>query len=79
MASFFGEVVTGSYRHFDDEDEEYVGRVGGDWSVTEGFLKESELLVVTEGDQAGSYSRLWGELSTIGHLNNGSRQLPVLR
>ena len=79
MASFFGEIITGSYRHLDDEEEDYVVEVAGDWTCGEDFEKETELLVITEGDQAGSYSRLWGDLKVVGHLYNGSRQLPVSR
>ena len=67
-ASFFGEIITGSYRHLDDEEEDYVGEVAGDWTCGEGFEKETELLVITEGDQAGSYSRLWGDLKVVGLL-----------
>ena len=79
MASFFGEVVTGSYRYIDDEKADYVGEVAGEWSAGDGIDKETNLLVVTEGDLAGSYSRLWGELPVVGTLQCGSRQLSVSR
>ena len=79
MASFFGEVVTGSYRYIDDEAPDYVGEVAGEWSAGEGIEKETGLLVVTEGDIAGSYSKLWGNLPAVGTLQCGSRQLPVNR
>merc|ERR550519_2823492 len=49
------------------------------WIATDGYDQETELLMITEGDQAGSYSKLWGEMSEVGHLSNGSRQLPVWR
>ena len=80
MASFFGEVVTGSYRYIDDEDPDYVsGPPAGDWTAGEGIEKESGLLVVTEGDLAGSYTRLWGDLPVVGTLQSDSRQVPVSR
>ena len=79
MASFFGEVVTGSYRYIDDEDPDYVGEEAGDWTATEGIEKETKLMVVTEGDLAGSYPRLWGDLPVVGSLQCGGRQIPVGR
>eukprot|EP00092_Neocalanus_flemingeri_P004663 GFUD01005027.1.p2 GENE.GFUD01005027.1~~GFUD01005027.1.p2 ORF type:complete len:237 (-),score=82.82 GFUD01005027.1:390-1100(-) len=79
MASFFGEIVTGSYRYIDDEDPDYTSEPAEDWTAGEGIEKETGLLVVTEGDQAGSYTRLWGDLPVVGSLQSGTRQIPVGR
>ena len=55
MATFFGEVVTGSYRFIDPENPDYNNVTGlQTWKLnSDDFGQESKLLIVTVGDIAG--------------------------
>ena len=66
MASFFGEVVTPSYRYIDDESPDYTGTDCGVWEAGAGLQLEKSLLVITEGEIAGSYAQLWGGVEEVG-------------
>jgi len=56
MASFFGEVVTGSCRYFDDEDDEEVLRT---FSLsTTNLSAEPKLLILAEGKLPAVYMKL---------------------
>jgi len=59
MASFFGEVVTGSYRFIDDEDEDLVESFkNNDFVLTEQVSKEDGVLVFAEGEVASAFGRM---------------------
>ena len=79
MASFFGEVVTPSYRYIDDESPDYIGTDCGVWEAGAGLQLEKSLLVITEGEIAGSYAQLWGGVEEVGRLEcrPGQATLPV--
>ena len=70
MASFFGEVVTGSYRFIDPEDPDYNDLRAGrqSWSQSGDIPVEEKLLIVCEGDIASSYGRMLGDSQTVGQL-----------
>ena len=82
MASFFGEVVTGSYRFIDPEDPDYndLRAPRQSWTVDSEVAREEKVLLVSEGDIAGSYVRLLlGDSPTVGHLTCGDSELEVRR
>ena len=67
MASFFGEVVTGSYRYIDDEDEDLIESAKADtFSFSEPLEAEQKLLVFAEGDLSVTFTQLLGlKLATV--------------
>jgi len=59
MASFFGEVVTGSYRFIDDEDEDLVESFkDNEFVLTEQVSKEEGVLIFAEGEVASTFARM---------------------
>jgi len=76
MASFFGEVVTGSFRYFDDEDEDEQEVSCRSFSVTSPPTLEKQLLVVADGQLSAVYLQLiagkqkMGSLIASGHKNS---------
>ena len=73
MATFFGEVVTGSYRYIDPDHPDYndLRAAPQSWSLEpEEVKKEDNLLIITEGDIAGSYVRLLADehLDTVARV-----------
>ena len=81
MASFFGEVVTGSYRFIDPEDPDYNDLRGSrqSWSQDGDIPVEERLLIVCEGDIASSYGRMLGDCETVGLLRCQDSRLEVRR
>ena len=73
MASFFGEVVTGSYRYIDDEDEDLIESAkAATFSLSEPLLAEQKLLVFAEGELAVTFTQLLGlKLSTVSSTTRG--------
>jgi len=70
MASFFGEVVTGSFRYFDDEDEDEQQEVDyRSFSVTSPPTREKKLLIVADGQLSAVYLQLVADKQKIGSLN----------
>ena len=67
MASFFGEVVTGSYRYIDDEDEDLIESAkAATFSLTEPMVAEQKLLVFAEGELSVTFTQLLGlKLTTV--------------
>ena len=58
MATFFGEVVTGSYRHIDPDQPDYNEGVQQTWSLDTEVEQEKNLLIVTEGSIAENYMKM---------------------
>ena len=81
MASFFGEVVTGSYRFIDPEDPDYNDLRAGrqSWSQSGDIPVEEKLLIVCEGDIASSYGVMLGDSQTVGQLRCEDSSLEVRR
>ena len=85
MATFFGEVVTGSYRYIDPDHPDYndLRAAPQSWSLEpEEVKKEDNLLIITEGDIAGSYVRLLADeqLDTAARVtSSGGAELEVRR
>ena len=85
MATFFGEVVTGSYRYIDPDHPDYndLRAAPQSWSLEpEEVKKEDNLLIITEGDIAGSYVRLLADeqLDTVARvISSGGAELEVRR
>ena len=77
MATFFGEVVTGSYRYIDPDHPDYNDTRAAPqvWSLSEKIPQEDGLLIVTEGDIAGSYMRLLHDCQPVAGIqaDNGAR------
>ena len=76
MATFFGEVVTGSYRYIDPDHPDYNDTRAAPqvWSLSEKIPQEDGLLIVTEGDIAGSYMRLLHDCQPVASIqaDNGA-------
>ena len=72
MATFFGEVVTGSYRYIDPDHPDYndTRAAPQSWSLAEKIPQEESLLIVTEGDIAGSYVRLLHDCQPVAKKEN---------
>jgi len=82
MASFFGEVVTGSYRFIDPEDPDYndLRTTAQSWRVVGDVPVEEKLMIVCEGDVASSFaSLLLGESRTVGEVRCEDQVLEVRR
>ena len=81
MASFFGEVVTGSYRFIDPEDPDYndLRAARQNWSQDGDIPTEGKVLVVCEGEIASSYGRMLGNTQTVGQLSCEDSRLEVRR
>ena len=58
MATFFGEVVTGSYRYIDPNQPDYneARCIPQTWRLEKDIDKEKNLLLITVGDIAGEVS-----------------------
>ena len=76
MATFFGEVVTGSYRYIDPDLPDYndTRAAPQTWSLTKEIPMEDNLLIVTEGDIAKSYLRLLHKFHPVASIqaDNGN-------
>ena len=74
MATFFGEVVTGSYRYIDPDHPDYNDTRAAPqvWSLSEKIPLEENLLIVTEGDIAGSYVKLLHDCQPVTSLQTES-------
>ena len=70
MATFFGEVVTGSYRYIDPDHPDYndTRAAPQSWSLADKIPQEESLLIVTEGDIAGSYVRLLHDCQPVARI-----------
>ena len=82
MATFFGEVVTGSYRFIDPEDPDYndLRCPTQCWTAEVDVPPEENLLIVSEGDIAGSYVKLLlGDSRTAGRVSCEDSSLEVRR
>jgi len=81
MASFFGEVVTGSYRFIDPEDPDYndLRAARQTWSQAGDIPAEEKVLVVCEGEIASSYGRMLGDTQPVGQLSCEEASLEVRR
>jgi hypothetical protein len=74
MASFFGEVVTGSFRFFDDEDEDDMEAARMvQFSPTVAIGPEEHLLIFADGELAAAFTRLLGvQLASVSSLADGA-------
>ena len=82
MATFFGEVVTGSYRYIDPDHPDYNDTRAAPqaWALTENIPQEDKLLIVTEGDIAGSYVRLLHDCQPVTSIEaDGGGKVEVAR
>lgn len=69
MATFFGEVTTGSFRYFDDEDEDYIQDAESRaFSVSSPCVLEKNLLLVGEGELSAVYLQLCADSQKVGSV-----------
>ena len=79
MATFFGEVVTGSYRYIDPDQSDYNKGSSQTWSLDTDIAKEERLLIVTEGAIAENYCKLLGlEMSRVGGVSCEDMSVDVM-
>ena len=79
MATFFGEVVTGSYRYIDPDQADYNEQEQQIWSLHEDICPENCLLMVSVGDIANNYLKMIGDGNIVAKLSCGNAIVNVVR
>ena len=79
MATFFGEVVSGSYRYIDPDQADYNEPEQQVWCLQNEISQENNLLMVSVGDIANSYMQLVGNSNVVGKISCGYTSVNVMR